>query len=266
MVDKFVMADNIALHLCDSERGDKCIVLVHGYLESMLVWDSFIPYLYESARIVTLDLPGHGISVVEGEVHTMEFLADTIAAGLKRLGIERCTMVGHSMGGYVTLAFAARHAEMLEGMVILSSTPYSDTPEKSESRIREIALVKAGKKELLAKVAPAAGFAVHNRDRMKDHIADLADQVFITEDEGVVAILGGMMRRKNQSEMLHNLEGVRQCFIYGKYDDYIPVEVAQRVEAEQPQARVVWLENSGHMGFFEEPELTAQAILETAQV
>ncbi len=264
MVDKFIMAGQSALHICDSQDGDKCVVLLHGYLESMMVWDSFVPLLYKSVRVVTVDLPGHGISVVEGEVHTMEFLADTVAAGLRSLGVEKCTIVGHSMGGYVTTAFAARHADMLEGLVMLSSTPYADSPEKSESRLREIALVKSGKKELLAKVAPAAGFAASNRASMRDQIADLTDQVFITEDEGVVAILGGMMQRQDHSETLRNLSGVRKCFICGMLDDYISVEVARKIESEQPDSRFVWLDNSGHMGFFEEPELTAMAILETA--
>ncbi|MFI3303575.1 MAG: alpha/beta hydrolase [Rikenellaceae bacterium] len=265
MVDKFIMAGPTALHICDSVEGDRCVVLLHGYLESMLVWEEFVPLLYKSVRVITLDLPGHGISVVEGDIHTMEFLADTVAAGVKALGVERCTVVGHSMGGYVALAFAARHADMLDGLVLFHSTPNADAPEKSANRDREIALVEAGKKEMLAKVAPAAGFAAHNRARMKDHIADLVEQVYITEDEGVVAILRGMKLRKDYNEMLRNLK-VRQCFIYGKHDDYIPVEVAEKVEAEHPQAEVVLLENSGHMGLFEQPQECAEAILRTAGV
>ena len=53
------------------KKGDRCAVLLHGYLESMLVWDDFVPYLYKQVRVITLDLPGHGISVVKGPVHTM---------------------------------------------------------------------------------------------------------------------------------------------------------------------------------------------------
>lgn len=265
MVDKFIMAGSTALHICDSEAGDRCVVLLHGYLESMLVWDEFVPLLYKDLRVITLDLPGHGISVVEGEVHTMEFLADTVAAGLKALGVAKCTVVGHSMGGYVALSFAQRHADMLDAIVLLSSTPNADSPEKSESREREIALVKAGKKELLAKVAPAAGFAVQNRARMSDYIEDLTEQVYITEDEGVVAILGGMMRRQDQNDMLRELS-VRQMFIFGRHDDYISVEVAETIAKNHPQAEVVWLADSGHMGFFEEPEATAVAILRAAGV
>lgn len=67
----------------------------------------------------------------------MEFLADTVADALRALGIPRCTLVGHSMGGYVALAFCERHPDMLNGVVLLSSTPNADTPEKSENRRRE---------------------------------------------------------------------------------------------------------------------------------
>ncbi len=263
MVDKFIMAGQTALHICDSEAGERCVVLLHGYLESMLVWDSFVPLLYKDIRVITLDLPGHGISVVEGDTHTMEFLADSIAAGLHSIGVEKCTIVGHSLGGYVALAFAERHAEMLDGLVMLSSKPCADSDEKREARKREIALIQAGKKELIAKVAPAVRFAAQNRKRMRDEIEDQMEQVYITEDEGIIAILNGMMLRKDQSEMLQKLN-VRQRFIFGRHDDYIPVEVAEKILSEHPQADVVWLENSGHMGFIEEPELTAKAIREIA--
>lgn len=260
MIDKFIMAGPTALHVCDSQQGDRCVVLLHGYLESMLVWEDFIPFLYKEVRVVTLDLPGHGISVVAGEEHPMEFLADTVADGLRELGIERCTLVGHSMGGYVALAFCERHPEMLDGLVLLSSTPNADTPEKAENRRREIALVKAGKKELLARVAPEAGFAEENRPRMKDYIEDLTEQVFVTEDEGIVALLNGMIARKDRNAMLRETK-VPVLFILGRKDGYIPVEAAEKMVAEHPEAQVVWLENSGHMGFLEEPETTAQAIL-----
>lgn len=260
MIEKFIMAGSTALHVCDSQAGEKCVVLLHGYLESMLVWEDFIPYLYKEVRVITLDLPGHGISVVTGEIHTMDFLADTIADALKALGIEKCTLVGHSMGGYVALAFCERHPEMLDGLVLFSSTPNPDTPEKAENRRREIALVKAGKKDMLARVTPAAGFAVQNRTRMRDYIEDLTEQVFITEDEGIVALLNGMIARRDQNEMLRR-SPVPQLFILGKKDNYIPPEAAEKIIAEHPQAKVVWLENSGHMGFLEEPEAAARAIL-----
>ena len=105
MKERFIMAGSTALHIADSGKGDKCVVLLHGYLESMYVWDYFAHLLTPSVRVITVDIPGHGISEVKGEVHTMDMIADVLAEMLKSLDIERVTMVGHSMGGYVALAF-----------------------------------------------------------------------------------------------------------------------------------------------------------------
>ena len=254
------MAGSTALHIADSGVGEKCVVLLHGYLESMYVWDDFTSLLTPSVRVITVDIPGHGISEVKGEVHTMEMVADVLHEMLNSLGIEEVTMVGHSMGGYVSLAFCARYPEQLEGLVLLSSSPNPDTDLKKENRRREIALVRAGKKDALARVAPEAGFAEHNRRRLKSYIDDLVECVHITEDDGIVALLGGMIERVDQNEMLRKC-GVPQLFIMGKHDAYIPEEAAEAIIANNPQAEVAWLENSGHMGFIEEPEACAEALL-----
>ena len=261
MKEKFLMAGSTALHIADSGVGEKCVVLLHGYLESMYVWDDFAPLLTPKVRVITVDIPGHGISEIKGEVHTMEMVADVLHEMLKSLDIEKVTMVGHSMGGYIALAFCARHPEQLEGLVLLSSSPNPDTDAKKENRRREIALVRAGKKDALARVAPETGFAPHNRRRLKSYIDDLVECVHITEDEGIIALLGGMMERADQNEMLQKC-GVRQLFIMGKHDAYIPVEAAEEIIARNPQAEVAWLDDSGHMGFIEQPAECAKALVD----
>ena len=150
---------------------------------------------------------------------------------------------------------------MLDGLVLLSSSPNPDSEEKRENRRREIALVRAGKKDVLARVAPEAGFAEQNRARLKDYILDLVECVHITEDDGIVALLGGMMERKDQNAMLKEC-GVPQLFIMGRCDGYIPVEAAEQFIALNPQAEVAWLDNSGHMGFIEQPQECAKALLD----
>ncbi len=254
------MAGDTPLHVCDSESGERTVVLVHGYLESMWVWDSFVPLLYKDVRVVTLDLPGHGISMVRGEVHTMEYLATTIRDALKELGIERCTMVGHSMGGYVALAFCELYGSMLDGLVLLHSHSNADSDEKSLKRAQEIKLIEAGKKELISNIAPAARFAEKNRRRFSEVIAEQREMVIITEDEGILALLRGMGERKDQNTMLRE-SPVPQLFIFGRADEYISQEMAQKVVDNNPQAKILWLDESGHMGFIEEPERCAEAIL-----
>ena len=261
MVEKFLMAGDTALHICDSEVGDKTIVLLHGYLENMLVWEEFIPLLYKEFRIVTLDIPGHGISEVKGECHSMDYLADTLASALHSLGIAEATIVGHSMGGYIALAFAERHPEMTSSLVLLHSTPYADSDEKRHNREREIALIRAGKKELLAHTVPEMGFAPENRNRCRTAIEDLEQTIFLTEEGGIIALLNGMIGRKAQSEMLHKF-GKPILFILGRKDGYITAEVAEKMVSEHPEAQVAWLEMSGHMGFVEEPKACAEALLE----
>ena len=254
------MAGSTPLHIADSERGEKCVVLLHGYLESMYVWDDFLPLITPKVRVITVDIPGHGISQVSGEIHTMEYIADVIHDMLDAMGIEKITLVGHSMGGYVSLAFCAKYAERLDGLVLLSSSPMPDTELKRENRRREIALVKTGKKDALARVAPETGFAPQNRRRLHSYIEDLVECVHVTEDEGIVALLNGMMERVDQNKMLAEC-GVPQLFICGKHDAYIPVEAAEEIIALNPQAQVAWLEESGHMGFIEEPQRCAEALL-----
>lgn len=249
------------MHVADTERGEKCVVLLHGYLESMVVWDEFVPLLSKSMRVVTLDLPGHGISTITGEVHTMEFLAECVANSMEHLGIKEYSVVGHSMGGYVALAMCEMFPERLRSVILLSSTPNADSEEKCDRRRREIELVKAGKKSTMARLVPHAGFAPDNVKRLKDYVDDLEELIMLTEDEGVIAILGGMIERKDRNEVLLTTK-VPHMFIFGRHDFYIPNEVAEELAARHPQAKVTWLDHSGHMGFIEEPQLCAQAIID----
>ena len=261
MKESFLKIGDATVYVSDSEKGEKCVVLLHGYLESLRVWDDFVELLTDKVRVVAIDIPGHGRSSNIAPVHTMELMADVVAGVLDALQIDKVTLVGHSMGGYISLAFCAAYAERLEGLVLLSSSPNPDTELKRENRRREIALVKAGKKDMLARVAPEAGFAEMNRDSLRRYINNLVEQVHITDDDGIVALLGGMIERKDQNEMLRNSR-VRQLFIMGTHDGYIPVEAAQEFIAKNPQAKVAWLDKSGHMGFIEEPEACASALLE----
>ena len=252
-MEKFTSLGDTAIHYMDIERGEKVLVLLHGYLESLEIWDEFAGQLGKDGyRIVSLDLPGHGISEVIGETHSMEFLAGIVAQLMEKLNIPKATLVGHSMGGYVALAFAEAYPDKLEGLVLFHSTPDADSEEKKENRLREIEVVKAGRKEMLSRTLPGKRYAPENRKKMMEEIDAGALQVMLTEDEGIIALLNGMMQRKDQNDMLKELR-VPELFIFGCHDELIPREKAEEVIAKNPQAKVAWLEHSGHMGFLEEP-------------
>ncbi|MBQ5930982.1 MAG: alpha/beta hydrolase, partial [Tidjanibacter sp.] len=97
-MDKFIISNGCALRITDTRKGEQTLLLLHGYLESLDVWEDFTRLLSNYFRVVAMDIPGHGISQVMGPEHSMEFLADTVAGVLDELEIERATIVGHSMG------------------------------------------------------------------------------------------------------------------------------------------------------------------------
>lgn len=185
IMEKFIMANDTALRISDSGRGETTLALLHGYLESLEVWEDLAKRLAPYYRIVAIDIPGHGISQVRGEVHTMDFVADMLQAVLEKLGVGRCFLAGHSMGGYAAEAFAERHSDMLQGLILFHSTPNADTEQKKADRLREIELIRADKKELLASQFAPKGFAEENRRRLRDRIGQLEELTAATDDDGI---------------------------------------------------------------------------------
>ena len=130
------------MDLVYSDFGEgPCMVLIHGYLENGKVWQAFIEGFHEGRRFIVPDLPGHGESGCWGKIHRMEELAEAVLAILDAEGIGQVFLAGHSMGGYVTMAFADLFPDRLSAYALVHSTPFADTKEKQENRDREISLV-----------------------------------------------------------------------------------------------------------------------------
>lgn len=262
--EKFVIAGGYATRIkcygfgIDTDNSRPVLFLLHGYLESLDVWEDFIPHL-RSVRIITMDIPGHGISQVKGDVHTMGQMARVAAGVADRMGVDKFFIAGHSMGGYVASEFLSLYPERLEGVIMFHSTPNPDSDMKKEQRRREIELVRGGKKDLLASTV-ATGFASDNRIRFTNFIEDLREQVVLTEEDGIIALLNGMMQRCDHNTTFRE-STVPQLFIMGCKDEYIPLEVSTRLREDHPQATFVYLPSSGHMGFIEEPHPAAESII-----
>ena len=131
-----------------TDQGNgKIIVLLHGYLESLEIWEPFANQLAKKYRVLCFDIPGHGESETISEQHTMEILAETLSEALKQLNINKCFMIGHSMGGYVTLIFNKLSPEKLNGFSLFHSQPYADSEETKKKRKREKRRKKRKKKK-----------------------------------------------------------------------------------------------------------------------
>lgn len=243
----------------EDQGNGSCIVLLHGYLETGKIWSGFAERLSRKFRVIVPDLPGHGHSGTWGKVHTMEELAGAVKAVLEAEKIEKILLVGHSMGGYVTMAFADLHPEALHGYVLFHSTCFADSEDKKRNRQREISLVLCGKKCQIVNVNIPKGFANENVERLKDEVEEARNIALENPDEGIVAMLNGMMQRPDRTRVLQD-KSLPLLLIGGMKDNYIPVEVFENLVSLAPHARVLRLSGSGHMGFIEEPEQAADAI------
>lgn len=248
------------IHYTDSGDG-AVIVLLHGYLESSEVWNGFSGELALSFRVISVDLPGCGLSDVFGEVHSMEFMALVIKELFDHLGITKVFLTGHSLGGYVALAFLELFPDLLSGYCLLHSQPFADTPAAIEKRKREIEIVKMGKKNLMYPDNVIKMFASSNLEKFSDALQRSKNIASRIPGEGIIAVLNGMMIRPSRLTFME--EGKVPClWILGSMDNYIPCDFIQKQVYLPDNAKIVILANSGHMGFVEEEELTIRTIKE----
>jgi pimeloyl-ACP methyl ester carboxylesterase len=235
------------------------IVLLHGYLESSEVWNGFRDKLSSEYRVISVDLPGHGLSDIYEETHSMEFMATVVKELLDSLSIEKVFITGHSLGGYVALAFLELFTGYLSGYCLFHSHPFADSPEAIDKRKREIAIVKAGKKHLMYPDNVVRMFAPANIDKYSEALQRSKEIASKIPGEGIIAVLNGMMQRPSRLDVME--DGRVPClWILGYMDSYIPYDVIQTKVILPVNASVVVLRKSGHLGFIEEEDKSVEAI------
>jgi pimeloyl-ACP methyl ester carboxylesterase len=248
----YITFRNKKLRYSDKGSGP-VLVLVHGYLESSEVWDSFGTGLAGEFRVICPDLPGHGESGTHGEVHTMEFLAESLLHLLDELQIEKAFIAGHSLGGYVTLAFLELYPERLSGYCLFHSHPHAYSLEAAEKRKAEIGIVERGDRKLIIPENIRNMYAPCNLESMSAAVRHSEDIAELTPAGGIAAVLRGMLLRPSRVWLIE--EGrVPFLWILGEKDNYIAHTTVTQGISFPRDSQVIYLKNSGHMGFVEEEE------------
>lgn len=235
------------------------LVMVHGYLESKEIWYPFLKYFENQYTVVLPDLPGHGHAPVLSETHTMEMLAQNLRTLLRSRNFDQVFMVGHSLGGYVTLAFAELFPELLSGYCLFHSHPFADSSETIAKRNREIELVKQGKKDLIIQTNIPKAFAPEFSPTHLPVVEWASRIAMATPDRGMMSMLRGMMGRPDRSRNFFNTS-IPALWLLGKQDQYINYQSIMDRLPENHSVRIKTLEKSGHMGFVEEPEQAAEIL------
>jgi pimeloyl-ACP methyl ester carboxylesterase len=225
---KDILYKNTKISYSDTGKGT-AIVLLHGFLENKTMWQDFIPELSLKNRIITIDLLGHGETECLGYVHSMEDNADVVHEVLSNLRIRKAVFVGHSMGGYVALAFAELFPESIKGLVLLNSTSRADSDERKANRDRAIVAVKQNYASFI-RMSIANLFSEDNREKLIDEIEKVKTEALKTPLQGIVASLEGMKIRKDREVLLH-LTPYPKLLILGEKDPVLNlVETKEQIE------------------------------------
>ena len=237
---------NAKITYSDTGKGTT-IVLLHGFLENLKMWNRFIPELSEKHRVIAIDLLGHGATECLGYLHTMEDQAVMVHEVLHDLKIRKAVFIGHSMGGYVALAFAELYPDVMKGLVLLNSTSRADSAERKFNRERAILAVKQNYTAFV-RMSIANLFNEDNRERLDVEIELVKMEALKTPLQGIVAALEGMKIRKDREFLLH-FSPYPMMLILGKKDGVLNYKESLD-QIENSKVELVTFPD-GHMSYIE---------------
>lgn len=248
---------NTSISYTDQGKGT-AIVLLHGFLENKKMWDTFIPEWSKKFRIITIDLLGHGETGCMGYVHSMENNADVVHEVLAKLRLRKAILVGHSMGGYVALAFAELYPDVVKGLVLLNSTSRADSEERKTNRDRAIKAVKQSFQNFIS-LSISNLFSEENRERLSESIENVKKEALKTPLQGIVASLEGMKIRIDREVLLH-LTPYPKLLVLGKKDPVLNYEETK----EQIEDTLVQLLSfpDGHMSHIENQKALQRELIQ----
>lgn len=243
---KTLLYKNTKISFTDIGKGT-AVVLLHGFLENQTMWVPYIPELAKRNRIITIDLLGHGETGNLGYVHSMEDQADMVYIVLSHLKIRKAVFIGHSMGGYIALAFAEMYPETIKGLVLLNSTSRADNEERKANRDRAIKAVKQNYTAFV-RMSIANLFSEKNRGILLDAIENTRAEALKTSLQGIVASLEGMKIRKDREVLLH-FSTFPKLLVLGKQDPVLNYEESA-TQIENTSVQLVTFPD-GHMSHIE---------------
>lgn len=246
------------LSYTDTGEGE-VVVLIHGFCESRSLWKNFEDELSSKYRVICPDLPGFGESRLAVDTVSMEYFAQEIKAFLDVLNIEKYILIGHSLGGYVALAFAEMFPLSLKGMGLFHSTAYADTEEKKINRDKTINFIEENGVDVFALAFVPPLFNPDSRNRYSEEIEAITKVAKNTDPLAVIETTKAMRDRIDRSKVMSQLK-VPVLYIIGKEDNAVPLEVSMK-QCSLPSDSVVHiLEGCGHMGMVEKKTETIKAI------
>jgi pimeloyl-ACP methyl ester carboxylesterase len=234
------------------------IVLIHGFGEDSTVWQKQANALQKKYRVILPELPGTGRTAPDKAI-SMSSMADNIAEILLHEKISSAIVIGHSMGGYITLAFAEKYPQLLKAFGLVHSTAFADTEQKITARKKSMEFISQhGSAAFLSSTTPNL-FAPFNRTPMAETISQLVTDTSYILPDALLAFLKAMINRKDKTLILRETK-LPVLFIVGKEDQAVPFADTM-LQVHLPELSYIHiLQRSGHMSMLEETEKCTAAL------
>lgn len=233
------------------------LVLLHGYPLDHHIWDEVTNRLAGTFDLIVPDLRGFGESSTVETPYTLDDIASDIAGLLDHLGIQQAALAGHSMGGYVALAFVNKYPGRVRGLGLVSSQAPADPPERKEGRYKTAQEVAdQGIQGVVATMGPK----LTPDEQLQSTMSEMMRR---QQPEAYIGTLKAMAERIDASSLLTTFQ-FPVVVVHGAKDALIPVDRAREVKAAVPQASLVELPNAGHLPMLEAPAETAEALKKLA--
>ncbi|WP_128330182.1 alpha/beta fold hydrolase [Apibacter sp. HY039] len=245
------------LYFTEKGKG-KAVVLLHGFLENSRMWKYFQDELSKRYRVIAIDLPGHGKSSTNSkDVNRMEYMAEKVNEVLEYLHLDEVVIIGHSMGGYVALAFADQFKYKVQGLGLFYSTTLPDDEAKKEQRLKAAEVVVKNPKEFFRLSIPNL-FAQNEVPNLSEEIQQAVSWAEESSLTGISAALKGMRLRQDRTDVVRDLDKP-VLIITGEFDNAI--KNAELKKSIQDFQNVSLFElPTGHMGMLEAPKESLEII------
>jgi pimeloyl-ACP methyl ester carboxylesterase len=231
----------------------KPIIFLHGFAEDGHLWQYQVDFLKDHYQLIIPDIPGSGQSASASWINDINALAESIKAIADAEQITNCTIIGHSMGGYITLALTEKYPQLLNGFGLFHSSAFADTEEKKQARLKSIDFIKAnGAHEFIKATTPglfAALFTIAHPDKIQLLVEN--GKMFV--EEVLIRYYEAMINRPDRTSILLN-STQPVLFIIGENDKAIPLDISLK-QCYLPQLSYInILKDSAHMGMWEEKD------------
>ena len=227
------------------------LILLHGFCESEKIWNPLIPELSKHFRLILPDLPGHGQTPLRPETSSLADIAKDIIDLVKELDLVHPVVMGHSMGGYVTLSAVKQQPDLFKAFGLIHSTAFADTAEKKENRNKSIQFIERNGPDAFFDI-----FVPGLYHKEGPWIKEVEDIVRKTPAETLIRFTEMMRDRPDNRSVIKTFKGPI-LLIGGKMDSFIPWETLEEQASISSHSELHVIDHVGHLGMFEDPELIA---------